>query len=126
MNHVSDDISVIDTETNTVITTVNAGMNPASSGKFIGYIQVPYLIIPAANFSANVTSGDAPLAVQFTDLSQYSTGRTWDFNNDWQGDSSEVSPTYVFTNPGTYNVNLIASNENGTDKKNCYNNCEGK
>ena len=52
---------------------------------------------PIADFSANVTSGYAPLAVQFTDLSQNSIGRGWDFNNDWQGDSGEAAPVYVFT-----------------------------
>ena len=73
--------------------------------------------LPVANFSTNVTSGYAPLAVQFTDLSQNSIGRGWDFTNDWQGDSGEAAPVYVFTAPGTYNVNLVAINENGTAAK---------
>ncbi|MGV8075688.1 MAG: NosD domain-containing protein, partial [Methanosarcina sp.] len=60
-----------------------------------------YVVLPVADFSANVTSGYAPLAVQFTDLSQNSIGRGWDFTNDWQGDSGEAAPVYVFTAPGT-------------------------
>ncbi len=73
--------------------------------------------LPVANFSTNVTSGYAPLAVQFTDLSENSIGRGWDFNNDWQGDSGDAAPVYVFTEPGSYNVNLVAINENGTATK---------
>ncbi len=73
--------------------------------------------IPVANLSTNVTSGYAPLAVQFTDLSQNSRGIAWDFNNDWKGDSGDTSPLYVFTTAGAYNVNLIAFNENGTATK---------
>ncbi len=73
--------------------------------------------LPVANFGTNVTSGYAPLAVQFTDLSQNSIGRGWDFNNDWQGDSGDAAPVYVFTEPGSYNVNLVAINENGTATK---------
>jgi PGF-pre-PGF domain-containing protein len=73
--------------------------------------------LPVANFSTNVTSGYAPLAVQFTDLSENSIGRSWDFNNDWQGDSDNTAPVYVFTEPGSYNVNLVAINENGTATK---------
>ena len=73
--------------------------------------------LPVANFSTNVTSGYAPLAVQFTDLSENSIGRGWDFNNDWQSDSSDATPVYVFTEPGSYNVNLVAINENGTTTK---------
>jgi PGF-pre-PGF domain-containing protein len=70
--------------------------------------------LPVANLSTNVTSGYAPLAVQFTDLSENSIGRSWDFNNDWQGDSGDAATVYVFTEPGSYNVNLVAINENGT------------
>ena len=48
-------------------------------------------ILPVADFSANVTSGYAPLSVQFTDLSQNAIARSWDFNNDGMADSSEAS-----------------------------------
>lgn len=73
--------------------------------------------LPVADFGTNITSGYAPLTVQFTDLSQNSVGRLWDFNNDWQGDSVEAAPIYMFTNSGSYSVNLIAINENGTALK---------
>ena len=73
--------------------------------------------LPAANFSINVTTGYVPLTVQFTDLSENSTSRNWDFENDGNTDSTEESPIHVYTNPGTYTVNLTASNSNGTSSK---------
>jgi len=48
--------------------------------------------LPVANFSSNLTSGYAPLAVQFADLSQDEVSRSWDFNNDGTADSGDVSP----------------------------------
>jgi PGF-pre-PGF domain-containing protein len=82
-----------------------------------GYIVVTDPNTPVANFSSNVTEGYAPLTVQFNDLSQRATSRVWDFNGDGQTDSSDINPAYVYTNPGTYTVNLTVSNENGTDSK---------
>jgi PGF-pre-PGF domain-containing protein len=70
-----------------------------------------------ANFTSNITSGYAPLSVQFTDTSQNATVRSWDFNNDGVGDSSDVSPIYTFTIPGTYTVKLIVNNTNGNTSK---------
>ena len=74
-------------------------------------------ILPVADFSTSVTSGSAPLSVLFTDLSQDATSRSWDFNNDGISDATDKSLVYVFTNEGTYTVNLTATNENGTASK---------
>jgi PGF-pre-PGF domain-containing protein len=71
-------------------------------------------VLPVANFNAYPTSGNAPLSVQFTDLSQNAASWSWDFNNDGANDSSEISPNYTYTVPGTYRVNLMVSNANGT------------
>jgi FOG: PKD repeat len=81
------------------------------------YIVVTDPNAPVANFSSNVTEGYAPLTVQFNDLSQKATSRTWDFNNDGQPDSSEINPVYVYRVPGIYTVNLTAGNGNGTTSK---------
>ena len=72
---------------------------------------------PVADFISNVTGGYAPLSVLFTDLSQKATGRSWDFNNDGISDSTDESLVYVFTDEGTYTVNLTTINENGTASK---------
>ncbi|MGB9939059.1 PKD domain-containing protein [Methanosarcina sp.] len=75
-------------------------------------------VLPLANFSSNVTQGYVPLSVQFTDLSENATSRSWDFKNAGIIDSTEEAPVHVYMNSGTYTVNLTASNENGTDSRN--------
>ena len=75
-------------------------------------------VIPVAEFSANFTSGEAPLTVQFTDLSTNSpTSWFWDFDNDSTVDSTEQSPSYTYFTTGTYTVNLTVSNANGSDNE---------
>lgn len=72
---------------------------------------------PVANFSMNVTSGYAPLTVQFTDLST-NTPETWwwEFNVPISTfTSSEQNPVYEFSDPGVYSVYLVASNGDGYD-----------
>ncbi len=81
------------------------------------YITVIDPNAPVANFSSNITEGYAPLTVQFYDLSQKATSRTWDFDSDGQIDSSDISPIYVYANAGTYTVNLTVNNGNGTASK---------
>ena len=77
----------------------------------------PAPALPVANFKANTTRGNAPLAVLFTDLSQDATSRTWDVNNDGIVDSGEESFVHVYEVPGAYTVNLTAINQNGTASK---------
>ena len=74
-------------------------------------------MLPVANFSSNVTQGYAPFSVQFTDLSQNATGRTWDFENDGIVDSTDKNPVHAHIVPGYYTVNLTAINANGTASK---------
>ncbi|MDK2974301.1 MAG: hypothetical protein PWP08_672 [Methanofollis sp.] len=70
---------------------------------------------PVANFSAAPTSGEAPLAVNFTDLSTGSpTSWAWDFDNDGIIDSIEQNPTYTYPVSGTYTVNLTVISPAGT------------
>ena len=69
-------------------------------------------IFPSANFSNNVTSGYAPLYVQFTDHSGNATGWSWNFGDGTT--STQQNPVHVFATAGTYTVSLTASNGNGT------------
>jgi len=72
-------------------------------------------LTPVADFNTNVTSGRAPLSVQFTDLSKDAKWRIWYFGD---GEASnKTNPTHVYTKEGNYNVSLSASNENGTVSK---------
>jgi PGF-pre-PGF domain-containing protein len=74
-------------------------------------------IFPVADFSANVTSGYAPLSVLFIDLSKSATSKSWDIDNDGIVDSTNMSLVHSYNAPGTYTVSLIVSNKNGTASK---------
>jgi PKD repeat protein/frataxin-like iron-binding protein CyaY/DMSO/TMAO reductase YedYZ molybdopterin-dependent catalytic subunit len=75
-------------------------------------------IAPTAAFSANVTSGQAPLTVLFTDSSTGTpTSFAWDFNNDGVIDSSDQDPVWTYSGAGIYTVNLTASNAIGSDSE---------
>ena len=67
---------------------------------------------PVANFTANVTSGPAPLTVAFTDNSTDADSWSWDFGD--SATSTEQNPTHTYTNPGTYTVNLTVTNAVGS------------
>jgi len=69
---------------------------------------------PVAAFTANVTEGNAPLAVQFTDQSTGNvTSWSWDFGD---GNTSTVqNPVHTYESPGNYIVTLNASNAYGTN-----------
>jgi PKD repeat protein len=68
---------------------------------------------PLASFTSSVTSGCAPLAVNFTNTSTVISGATysWDFGN---GQTSTLAnPSVSYTDSGTYQVVLVVSNGNG-------------
>ncbi|MFA4859758.1 DUF3344 domain-containing protein [Methanoregula sp.] len=69
---------------------------------------------PVASFSSNVTRGQKPLAVGFTDLSAGSpTSWLWDFGDNTN--ATGQNPTHVYTNYGTYSVSLTATNGKGSN-----------
>ena len=70
---------------------------------------------PEADFSANPTSGSAPLSVQFTDSSQNATEWNWNFGDG--AHSNDKSPEYIYSTAGDYTINLTVTNENGTNSK---------
>jgi len=61
-----------------------------------------------SNFEATPTTGTAPLAVQFTDLSSGEDiwSWEWDFNDDGIIDSYEQNPEYTYQDTGSYTVRL--------------------
>ncbi|MDD1716151.1 MAG: PKD domain-containing protein [Methanolinea sp.] len=78
-----------------------------------GYIHVlPHP--PVADFFANPTSGDAPLSVQFTDLS---TGgpASWSWSFGDGGASADRDPAHIYSSAGNYTVNLTVTNAFGSD-----------
>ncbi|MEZ4647596.1 MAG: PKD domain-containing protein [Candidatus Eisenbacteria bacterium] len=67
-----------------------------------------------ANFSGTPTSGTAPLAVAFTDLSTGSpTSWSWNFGDG--GTSTSQNPSHTYSAAGTYTVTLTATNACGSD-----------
>ncbi len=71
---------------------------------------------PVAQFTANVTLGDAPLPVQFTDLSAGSPFE-WGWNFGDGGTSFLQNPVHTYTTPGTYTVSLSIRSVSGTDSE---------
>ncbi|HKI71302.1 MAG TPA: S8 family serine peptidase, partial [Verrucomicrobiae bacterium] len=72
---------------------------------------------PTADFTANTTSGQAPLAVRFTDRSSGSiTSRDWNFG-DGSSHSSTQSPSHTYNNAGDYTVTLKVTGSGGSNSK---------
>lgn len=94
---------------------VAGGNQPYSQEPGVPVVRVEVQYAPAVGlfpgFQANVTSGDAPLTVNFTDLSFTSDPAgilawLWDFDNDGTIDSNLQNPTHVYTTRGIYDVSL--------------------
>ncbi len=61
--------------------------------------------LPDAKFTSDVTQGQAPLTVNFTDQSPNSpTAWDWDFGDG--GSSTNQNPSHLFSTPGVYTVSL--------------------
>ncbi|MEO8607690.1 MAG: PKD domain-containing protein, partial [Chloroflexota bacterium] len=73
------------------------------------------LALPDAAFTQDVSSGNVPFNVQFTNQS---TGENmtfaWDFG-DGSPISSDMNPLHTYSNQGNYTVTLTVSNSSGTD-----------
>jgi len=71
---------------------------------------------PGASFTADPTSGEAPLEVHFTDSSTNSPGSWyWVFGDGTT--STEQHPVHTYTEAGTYSVSLKVKNGYGEDTR---------
>ena len=75
-------------------------------------IDVP--VPPVASFTANQTSGTAPLTVQFTDQSMGSI-TTWSWNFGDGGSTSQQNPSQTYTSAGDFTVSLTVTGPGGPD-----------
>lgn len=83
---------------------------PAAPSLLTASCALPVGVSPS--FTTDVTAGNAPLTVNCTDTSTGSPD-TWE----WAAGNGETSliqnPTFVFNDPGTYQIRLTASNAQG-------------
>ncbi len=78
----------------------------------VGFVTVADL--PTADFSPAATSGTAPFAVSFTDLSSPGVlSWAWDFGDG--ATDSIANPVHTFTAPGVYTVSLLVIGTCGID-----------
>lgn len=96
--------------TYTVIATDNCGTPPAMDS-----VTISILPLPVIDFAANITSGCAPLCVNFTDSTLIASGSiaTWSWDFGGAGTSNQQNPSNCFPNPGQYSITLTASSAAG-------------
>ncbi|KIC95541.1 T9SS C-terminal target domain-containing protein [Flavihumibacter solisilvae] len=83
---------------------------------FIAGAHSSWAQAPVPQFSANKTSGCAPLAVAFKDESLNNpTAWSWDLGNGQL--STARNPTVTYRIPGTYTVTLVATNASGSRRE---------
>ena len=70
-------------------------------------------LLPTAAFTADITSGESPVTVTFTDTSINPISWLWDFGDD--STSTEQNPVHQYTAQGTYTVSLTVTNTYGAD-----------
>ncbi|MBA2407439.1 MAG: PKD domain-containing protein [Chitinophagales bacterium] len=70
-------------------------------------IEINLFIVTANTTAYPTATGCVPLTVSFTNTSVNATQYSWDFGDG--GSSSEFAPTHTFTDTGTFNVMLIAT-----------------
>ncbi len=103
--------------------TVTLAATNSNTGCTAERTQVIDVSNTAANFSADVTSGCAPLQVRFTSTST-GTGLTYNWSFGPLGaTSTQQNPTYTYTTQGQYTVRLTVTDVNGcqvTETKTAY------
>lgn len=74
--------------------------------------QVIVNALPEVTFtSSEITQGCGPLCINFTNTSSDSQSQTWNFGNG--ATSTGTMPTYCYNQPGSYNVSLTVTGNNG-------------
>ncbi len=77
---------------------------------------VTVIALPVAGFTADITSGCAPLTVQFTSQSLGNpTAYAWEFPGGTPSASTDQNPTVTYNTPGSYAVTHIVTNALGND-----------
>jgi PKD repeat protein len=95
----------------TMTATNSVGSSTSSKLDYISVVEAE----PVASFTANITSGTAPLTVMFNDTSEHvPTSWKWLFGDE---DNTNVqNPVHTYTTAGDYTVILTATNGAGYNK----------
>ncbi len=104
-------------ENYTVTLTVSnaAGSNTTTKPSYINVGTSATTQKPVASFNSNVTSGNAPLNIAFTDTStSIPTSWNWSFG-DGTTNATVKNPTHTYSAPGNYTVALTVSNSAGSN-----------
>ncbi len=96
------------------LTATNAGGSDTETK--IDYVHIYGL--PTADFTASPTSGNGPLTVEFTDLSEDATVWYWVFGDG--GTSTLQNPIHTYNSFGDFDVTLTVANLAGSDGETKY------
>jgi PKD repeat protein len=115
VGHISS-VSLVPVETFTSVSQTTQGKNILSTPSTTSP-QSLSKIYPVAQFTASPLQGQAPLTVQFTDLSDASgaCSYAWDVNNDGKTEYSTQNPQHTYPASGIYTVKLTVTNSSGSD-----------
>jgi hypothetical protein len=88
-------------------------LNPGTASNFTDAIAIGFRDVGiTADCSANLTSGSAPLTVQFSQAAVGASAFAWDFGDG--GNSTAGNPSHTFSAPGTYLVELVTTGSAGS------------
>lgn len=90
---------------------VDPALNPRAS--FYAFKNFDKTFADSVEFTANVTSGVAPLTVQFTDESCVAGASTWHWDFGDSQSSDLQNPSHTYGGAGTYTVRLTVTGTNG-------------
>lgn len=104
-------VNPINSSTYTV-TGTNFGCSSSAS------VAITVAASPNIIFNSNLTSGCAPLCIQFSDLTTILSGTisNWDWSFDDGTGSDLQNPNHCFNNSGLYDISLTATSSNGCSK----------
>jgi len=97
------------------LTTASLTVTGASGCAYERTVPIEILPGPMAEFSLTPSSGAYPLEVTFENTSARSSDWRWTIHDGTGFTTTVFSPVYLFTTPGTFEAELVASDEQG-----CY------
>jgi PKD repeat protein len=102
------------TEGSYTVTLAIAGPGGSDTETKVAYITCGNPPGPTVDFEGTPTSGDAPLTVDFIDLTTGSNVHAWEWGFGDGETSTDRNPTHTYAAPGTYDVSLAATDDNGS------------